>query len=452
MEEDRRPLGVMGVIEGRGAIADGNSACRSSTSTSSSSGEPRESLDEKNEKAALRIQASLKGYRNRRAYKEIETYLQADLEESALEQLCEDTGVEEVEVGIDEEGIEETHSEDGGLSPSPSSDWSLRDQGGSSSFDDTSGGAAAMQMRKSFSECSLQTMRTIGSFMRKRILREAALIGKGMTRSAHHAINAAAEEEQSEKQEHQQQQEEYKRKKVCFLSSRGEIKRESLDIPSVQSIPLKKKHWLEALDAKHRYGSNLALYYEVWKDEATLDNFFYWLDHGLGRAVELVECPRKKLDDEVIKYCTKQEREKYEVVIRDGILAYRQTNVPVHTMDTEGGGRSSDLIRRLDSSGGDPDSIKYQDTWIFVCSPDGKIYVGKKRLHPPPRFQHSSFLAGGAALAAGQMDLDNGKVVEIRAFSGHYRPKRENLLAFLQMLHQKGVDTKQVRFRQFKNK
>ena len=44
------------------------------------------------------------------------------------------------------------------------------------------------------------------------------------------------------------------------------------------------------------------------------------------------------------------------------------------------------------------------------------------------------------------------QVLEIRAFSGHYRPKRENLLAFLQMLCDQGVDTKQVRFKQFKNK
>ena len=92
-----------------------------------------------------------------------------------------------------------------------------------------------------------------------------------------------------------------------------------------------------------------------------------------------------------------------------------------------------------------PDDIKQNDTWIFVCSPEGRIYVGKKRLNPSPRFQHSSFLAGGAALAAGQMDVHHGKVVELRAFSGHYRPKRENLLAFLQMLHESGVDTRQVR-------
>ena len=58
-----------------------------------------------------------------------------------------------------------------------------------------------------------------------------------------------------------------RRKKVSFLTSTGDLKRESLDIPSVRSIPLKKKHWLEAVDAKHRYGSNLAVYYEEWKEQ-----------------------------------------------------------------------------------------------------------------------------------------------------------------------------------------
>ena len=89
-------------------------------------------------------------------------------------------------------------------------------------------------------------------------------------------------------------------------------------------------------------------------------------------------------------------------------------------------------------------------SWIFVCSPQGKIYVGRKRVLPP-RFQHSSFLAGGAALAAGQMDVDEGCVREIRAFSGHYRPQTDSIFAFLKLLHRQGVDTKRILVRQFKS-
>ncbi|UPR01385.1 IQ domain-containing protein IQM5 [Chloropicon primus] len=284
--------------------------------------------------------------------------------------------------------------------------------------------------------------RTMDVFRRKRIVREASTIGRGMARTlscgslppAWTATDGAST-----------------RKKIAFLSSQGVVRKESVDIPSVQSMPLKKKHWLEAVDTKHRYGSNLSRYYEIWKETSSRENFFVWLDHGPGRELDLPDCPREVLDKEVIKYLTTQEREKYEVVVKDGIMAYKETGSPVHTMDREPPSSYGQEAGE-GSRPGEPDDMKQNDTWIFVCSPEGKIYVGKKRLNPSPRFQHSSFLAGGAALAAGQMDVHRGKVIEVRAFSGHYRPKRENLLAFLQMLNDNGVDTRQVRFRQFKSK
>ncbi|XP_051131528.1 IQ domain-containing protein IQM3-like isoform X2 [Andrographis paniculata] len=62
------------------------------------------------------------------------------------------------------------------------------------------------------------------------------------------------------------------------------------------------QHWIEAIDPRHRYGHNLRLYYEEWCRTDAGQPFFYWLDVGDGRDVDLIECPRAKLRQQSIKY------------------------------------------------------------------------------------------------------------------------------------------------------
>lgn len=76
------------------------------------------------------------------------------------------------------------------------------------------------------------------------------------------------------------------------------------------------------------------------------------------------------------------ERKAYEVVVEDGKLFYKQTG---ELLDTTG----------------EPKDAK----WIFVLSTSKALYVGKKK---KGTFQHSSFLAGGAASAAGRLVIENG--------------------------------------------
>jgi hypothetical protein len=71
------------------------------------------------------------------------------------------------------------------------------------------------------------------------------------------------------------------------------------------------------------------------------------------------------------------------VIIESGRLVYRQSGAPV---DTEDGTK-----------------------WIFVLSTTRNLYVGEKK---KGQFQHSSFLAGGAATAAGRLVAHNG-VLEV---------------------------------------
>ncbi|KAD1956844.1 hypothetical protein E3N88_42099 [Mikania micrantha] len=99
------------------------------------------------------------------------------------------------------------------------------------------------------------------------------------------------------------------------------------------------QHWIEAIDPRHRYGHSLHMYYEEWCKADAGQPFFYWLDVGDGKEVDLKECARSKLRQQCIKY------------------------------------------------------------------------LGPKK---KGSFHHSSFLAGGATLAAGNLHVENG-VLKVQA-------------------------------------
>ncbi|KAL9687638.1 hypothetical protein QQ045_032044 [Rhodiola kirilowii] len=174
------------------------------------------------------------------------------------------------------------------------------------------------------------------------------------------------------------------------------------------------QHWLEAIDPRHRYGHNLQFYYNKWLECQSREPFFYWLDIGEGREVNLVEgCPRSKLQRQCIKYLGPMEREMYEVILKDGKFMYKQNEELLNT------------------------SIEVDVKWIFVLSTSNSLYVGQKL---KGKFQHSSFLAGGATSAAGRLVVENGTLKAIWPHSGHYRPTEENFKDFVSFLEENNVD------------
>lgn len=82
------------------------------------------------------------------------------------------------------------------------------------------------------------------------------------------------------------------------------------------------------------------------------------------------------------------ERTHYEVTFQDGKFIYKS---------------SGELL----------DTRACKDAkWIFVLSTTKILYVGKKS---KGTFQHSSFLAGGATLSAGRLEVEDGILkVEIK--------------------------------------
>ncbi len=68
---------------------------------------------------------------------------------------------------------------------------------------------------------------------------------------------------------------------------------------------------------------------------------------------------------------------------------------------------------------------------IWVCSPGGIFYSAS---HEVSRFHHSSFLAGGRVLAAGEWVVHDGTIQLITHKTGHYLASPQNLLRALWLL------------------
>ncbi|XP_068651897.1 IQ domain-containing protein IQM1-like [Aristolochia californica] len=176
------------------------------------------------------------------------------------------------------------------------------------------------------------------------------------------------------------------------------------------------QHWLEAIDPRHRYGHNLHMYYEIWFDSESSQPFFYWLDIGNGKEINLEKCTRNVLQRQCIRYLGPNEREAYEVIVENGKLVYGQTGV---FLNTDEGSK-----------------------WIFVLSTSRKLYVGQKR---KGTFQHSSFLSGGATTSSGRLIAEYGVLKAIWPYSGHYHPTEEHFREFLSFLEEHQVDLTNVK-------
>ncbi|KAK9079188.1 hypothetical protein SSX86_000858 [Deinandra increscens subsp. villosa] len=186
-----------------------------------------------------------------------------------------------------------------------------------------------------------------------------------------------------------------------------------------KACKLALQHWLEAIDPRHRYGHNLQFYYVKWLHCQSVQPFFYWLDIGEGKEANLEKCPRPKLQQQCIKYLSPIEREAYEVTVEDGKFVYKLSRKLV---DTRSGAANA--------------------KWIFVLSTSNVMYVGKKH---KGKFQHSSFLAGGATLSAGQLVVTDGILKAVWPHSGHYLPTEENFDAFMSFLEQHQINLQTVK-------
>ncbi|OOQ88208.1 IQ calmodulin-binding motif protein [Penicillium brasilianum] len=269
--------------------------------------------------------------------------------------------------------------------------------------------------------------------------------------------------------------------------------------PTCPAKTMGLEYFLEMVDSKHRHGSHLRAYHAAWKNSPSNENFFYWLDHGEGKDIELPRCPRERLEKDQVRYLSPEERFNYLVNVDDaGLLRWAKNNELVDT-DSKRYKDSVNGVVRVDENvprAQDPVSTPASDQttsrepsspippvnekanssspstredyelgkavnnfsrirpafvydhfagslsikdgmWIFVADTSFRIYIGIKE---PGAFQHSSFLRGGRISAAGLIKTKDGQIRGLAPLSGHYRPHLANFRAFHHSLQERGVD------------
>lgn len=118
-----------------------------------------------------------------------------------------------------------------------------------------------------------------------------------------------------------------------------------------------------------------------------------------------------------VKYLDKQERQAFEVTVKDGKL-HGADGQPFDTRNATASGEATGRA-------------------IYVMDHEGKLYMSNKA--GIADFQHTSFLAGQPVAAAGTIRVEDGQVKEITRSSGHYRPAEEFLDQAVAELHARGV-------------
>lgn len=177
-------------------------------------------------------------------------------------------------------------------------------------------------------------------------------------------------------------------------------------------------YWLEVfkfnINGKevNLYANALTTYYKEWKESGTTQNFEEYMQDKIDHMgpEELSE-----LEKNVLVRLSEEGRKEHEVSFaEDGTIL--QNGQPV--ADGE---------------------------YIFTMEADSKdagptnLYIGQK---VKGKFQHSSFFAGGAVRSAGMMDVENGRIKSVKAYSGHYLPPAEmmdQVLDFVEAKAGKGV-------------
>lgn len=181
------------------------------------------------------------------------------------------------------------------------------------------------------------------------------------------------------------------------------------NMKAITGDPKMQSYWLEALSSGHQPGYVLSGLYEKWLRKGIDKGRTYSFWNYIGATKKKNGAPRSARIKGAtsVAYLTRAQAEPYRVYFNAGRawMAHDDSPFDTQTYSTAHSGQG----------------------WaIFVVSIEGELYAGS---HITGEFHHSSFLSGGAVLAAGEMVADDGLIRFITSKSGHYGPAVENMQA-----------------------
>ncbi len=194
-------------------------------------------------------------------------------------------------------------------------------------------------------------------------------------------------------------------------------------------------YWLESAVEGRLAGFPCMRRFNFWNDRG-IGDFESWINQEERSAPNSNAPMFRRYDPQgplpQVAYLTKEQRLAYQVECISGVKgAYLRQN-----------GAIFDTANHSTSFSG-------KGSAIYVLSPEGLLYAGSHRVD---YFHHSSFLAGGAVLAAGEIVTNpEGQITMISDKSGHYKPSRKQMLNILRFFHNCGVNLTHVKIKTFAN-
>jgi hypothetical protein len=203
----------------------------------------------------------------------------------------------------------------------------------------------------------------------------------------------------------------------------------------------------EKLDTKHRMGNYLTILMDAYaaKQPRPKLGFYAWVDAiGVGDFKRIISAKLTALANNNmawwaerlrtfqmgVKYKDTDElRDKYLIKVSGGMLMRR--------------GKIDQRGKWIDTGKLEPfnttvlNSHWSGDGWaMWVESQNKDFYANRMKVL---RFQHTSFLAGGDVLGAGEWVVTHGSLTKISGRSGHYQPTLNHLVQALRHLETAGV-------------
>ncbi|KAJ9548351.1 hypothetical protein OSB04_020894 [Centaurea solstitialis] len=183
------------------------------------------------------------------------------------------------------------------------------------------------------------------------------------------------------------------------------------------------------IDPRHRHGHNLHIHYDLWFESGSSQPFFYWLDVGDVKEINLEKCPRAHMQRQCIKYLGPKARflaNWFAFGNHRGFQMDLRSNhheVLVHRQKKKGLFQHSSFLARgepmfysfiLDPSKitkMTPQEVKNTYTSQFSIFLNLYTMVILEKLRDSPLF-----LAGGATTAVGRL-VAHGGVLEVQVFN-----------------------------------